>query len=161
MYDYYRSVAGELYKMSIDQFIVLAHRMRLTDEKLKYSADTNFKGLDEQDLREILKATKVFDGDGEALLCRERAGSHNINDKDHLYRYEFIEVLLRIAEFRYMENYSPKIKPLATNYVEALSVLSSQVLKPFFEEATSLWSGFRENHLWTVEINSLYSTNMP
>ena len=80
---------------------------------------------------------------------------------DHFYRYEFIEVLLRIAEFRYMESYSPKTKPLATNFVEALAVLNSQVLKPFFEDATSIWVGFRENQLWTVEINSLYTNNMP
>ena len=52
-------------------------------------------------------------------------------------------------------------KPLAQNFVEALTILKSQLLQPFFEEVTSLWSGFRENQLWTLEINSLYTNNMP
>ena len=59
-----------------------------------------------------------------------------------------------------MEKSPNSAQPPANNFVEALTMLNSQLLRPFYEEATSLWSGFREDQLWTVEVNNLYTSNM-
>ena len=58
MFDYYRAVSGGIYKISYEEFVMLAEKMRLIDKKAKYGVNQKFQGLDEHDLKEIFDETR-------------------------------------------------------------------------------------------------------
>ena len=58
MFDYYRAVSGELYKISYEEFVRLAEKMRIIDKKAKYGINQKFQGLDEHDLKQIFDETR-------------------------------------------------------------------------------------------------------
>ena len=60
--------------------------------------------MDEHDLKEIFDETRNPQNNTEINLDRYPIGlpQEHTSDKNHLYRYDFVEILIRIAEFRYM-----------------------------------------------------------
>jgi len=64
----------------------------------------------------------------------------------------FYESVVRIADFKYRLN---KIEP---NVLEGLKHLINRDLKGRYDNNT--WHPWRENHLWTLDIDDLYKTNM-
>lgn len=63
-----------------------------------------------------------------------------------LYRYEFLELLVRIADQKY------QVTGRAKTYNDALKAL----LKGVFESyERSPWQEFRDDHLWVKEVNNV------
>ena len=104
--------------------------------------------MDEHDFDRLFQATKMINPeDVDIKYAREKHQTDLSDAKEQLFRYEFGELLLRIARFRYMERekFIKDEEPLAKNYVEAITLLHTQVLRPFFDEITNIWAGFRHN----------------
>ena len=105
MYDYFRAASGGVYRLSYEELLKIAQNMRLVDEKSKYGVDNEFQGMDELDFKKIFDDTKTCGQDEiEVKIARGRRGRQN--SKNHLYRYEFSEFLLRLAQFRYMDTFT-------------------------------------------------------
>ena len=141
---------------------MLARLMNLTqDMKKKYSAESKEQVMDEHDFDRIFQATKMIKPeDVDIILAKSKLGQNDLDQKEQMCRYEFAEMLIRISVFRYKDRFMKGEEPLATSFIEAINMLHSQVLKPFYEEVTNVWLNFRQGQLWTLDINNLYIQNM-
>jgi hypothetical protein len=72
------------------------------------------------------------------------------NPDKALIRFEFIELLIRVAKEKYMK--SGECKSLTS----ALERLFDVNIMKLCEEALENWQGFRDDHLYTVEINDVF-----
>lgn len=73
------------------------------------------------------------------------------NPDKALIRFEFIEILVRIARDKYLKS------RIADNIVEAFEMLMDNNFLP--GSNVDEWQTWRENELWTVEVNDILSTN--
>lgn len=146
MYDFFKAYGGQLTSMGKFESKNLAREMKLTDKTAKkYASDAKTQTMDEQDFDLKFQATKTVQPgvvNHDLSLVRQKVTDQEA--KECLFRYEFPELLIRIAEFRYKEKFLQKDDPMAKTFVEAVIMLHQQVLKPFYDELTSMWQGFRE-----------------
>ena len=70
-----------------------------------------------------------------------------------LCRYELFEILVRIANVKYRESGQ------ASTYAEAFEKLLSWNIFNKYDMPCS-WQGFRENELWTLEVNDTLEANL-
>ena len=70
-----------------------------------------------------------------------------------LVRFEFWEILVRIANLKYRET------GVTQSFSEALSMLIEERLIPYAQSGFS-WQQFRTRHLWTMEVNDLFEANL-
>ena len=68
-----------------------------------------------------------------------------------LSRYEFLEVLVRLANFKYLETKT------VGSFAEATDKLITDSLKHFHYEP---WQQWREEHLWTMDVNDIFEANI-
>ena len=102
MFDFFRAMGGQLYSLGKPEFRMLAREMKLTDlTKKKYTSDAKTQVMDEHDLDLLLLATKTLMHGGDYDIGEARKKLSDQEAKEQLFRYEFPEMLLRIAEFRY------------------------------------------------------------
>ena len=94
------------------------------------------KSLTQQDIDRIFIATNFEEEDLEE------------NDDSSLCRYEYFEILVRIAKTKYVENGS------MTSISEACEKLISTFIIPNSIETLS-WQEFREHKLWALEIDDI------
>ena len=59
------------------------------------------------------------------------------NPPDELVRYEFVELLIRIADYKYMRKGEVQL------YAQAFGKLFTSVIEPWYREETSIWGNFR------------------
>jgi hypothetical protein len=76
----------------------------------------------------------------------------SIKNKSGFVRSEFIEVLVRISKFKFLET------GICPSYHEAFNHLIENFIKPNFNLLP--WQEFRTNELWTLEVNDVMETNM-
>ena len=69
-----------------------------------------------------------------------------------LARYEFYEILVRLAAAKYKD---PGVTP---TYSEALQKLITECVMP--NNDVSVWTEYRKNKIWTLEVNDVLETNM-
>lgn len=75
------------------------------------------------------------------------------NPDKFLWRYEFFEIIVRIAKEKYVKSRTCK------TLVEAVGrILSENVFK--YSEFVIPGQKWREDYLWTPLVNSLFATNM-
>eukprot|EP00349_Pseudokeronopsis_sp_Brazil_P006027 CAMPEP_0202967230 /NCGR_PEP_ID=MMETSP1396-20130829/12024_1 /ASSEMBLY_ACC=CAM_ASM_000872 /TAXON_ID= /ORGANISM="Pseudokeronopsis sp., Strain Brazil" /LENGTH=291 /DNA_ID=CAMNT_0049692037 /DNA_START=293 /DNA_END=1165 /DNA_ORIENTATION=+ len=74
------------------------------------------------------------------------------NPDKALCRFEFLEILVRIANSKYKE------PGLAANYSDALQKLLSTNIFPAVQPAP--WQEWREQELWTIDVNDLLEANL-
>lgn len=79
--------------------------------------------------------------------------SENENPVDELVRYEFVEILVRISDYKY------KRSGEKTSFSEAFGKLWSEVIEPWYQNETKVWAGFKSNQLLTAEVNDLIEKN--
>jgi hypothetical protein len=77
---------------------------------------------------------------------------HDANSKLELCRYEFYEILVRIAKERY------KDQGICSNVSDSLDCLINEYVLRFSEPGP--WQDFRDFTLWTLEVNDLYEANL-
>ena len=68
-----------------------------------------------------------------------------------LVRFEFWELLVRIASNKYM------VKDAPYTYSQSLEKLIEEKLRPYDHEP---WQAFRDKHLWTIEVNDILEANL-
>lgn len=102
---------------------------QVCDEKL------NLAGLDRQFTAATFQTVKV-----------------ETNPQDALQRFEFVEVIVRLAQDKF---YTPK---LAATMAEAVSRI---LLENFFEYGDyKEWQTFRDRELWTLDLNDIFEANL-
>ena len=69
-----------------------------------------------------------------------------------LKRFEFLEILVRLANIKYLE---PK---LVKSYAEATEKLITECLLPNFHPEP--WQEWRDKELWTIDVNDLFESNL-
>lgn len=69
-----------------------------------------------------------------------------------IVRFEFWELLVRIASSKYRETGQVK------SYSEALEKLIAEKLIPLAQPEP--WQAFRDNQLWTIEVNDILEANL-
>lgn len=69
-----------------------------------------------------------------------------------LSRFEFFEIIVRMASAKYKECGK------ADTYTEAVRQLIENDLLPFY--SVSKWQDWRENYLWTLDINDVFEANL-
>ena len=67
-------------------------------------------------------------------------------------RFQFYEALVRIAQFKY------KNQGLTDTVYEGVVKLLDEVLIPKYNNY--IWMGWRQDQLWTLEVDDLYKTNL-
>lgn len=75
------------------------------------------------------------------------------NDNRTLCRFEFMEILVRIAKGKYVEH------GRMTNLAEAFEKLLIEHILPMSEKLVP-WQAFRDNHMWNLPVNDLLMINM-
>ena len=76
------------------------------------------------------------------------------NPDKELCRYEFLEILVRIADVKYLKAKPPRAKL----YAEAFEKLIVEQVFPLFEPEP--WQEFRDDHLWCLNTNDVFEANL-
>ena len=126
----------------------------------------NFPYLNLQDVTRFMKQCDVFDSfltasqldylmaNVKAKLKAIDASKISGQQPNDLNRAEFIELIVRVAIFKYKEN-APK--GVIITMVECVEKLVIDCFKPNFDPAP--WQVFREEELWTRHVNLVYYDN--
>ena len=69
-----------------------------------------------------------------------------------LKRFEFLEIIVRLANSKYLE---PK---LVKTYAEATEKLITECVLPYY--VPEPWQEFRDKALWTIDVNDLLESNL-
>ena len=69
-----------------------------------------------------------------------------------LRRFEFLEILVRLANIKYFET------KIANSFAEATEKLISECILPNF--APEPWQEFRDDQLWTMDVNDIFEANL-
>ena len=75
-----------------------------------------------------------------------------IKQKTGLIRCEFMEYIVRLAAFKYVATGALK------TYHEAVQLVLDGFIKPNFKPMP--WQQFRDDELWTLEVNDVFETNL-
>jgi hypothetical protein len=75
------------------------------------------------------------------------------NDDKDLCRYEFLEIIVRIAKIKYIEN-----SKYAMSIAEATKKIIDEHIIPNFTPNIK-WQEFRDEELWELEVDELLKTN--
>ena len=75
-----------------------------------------------------------------------------IKNKNGLIRCEWLEYIVRLAKFKYVDT---QIVPTC---LEALKIVIEKYMKPNFIPLP--WQSFRDDELWCIEVNDVYEANM-
>ena len=82
----------------------------------------------------------------------EKNEHQDLNSKMELCRYEFYEILVRIANERYVN------KGICSKIHNALELLINDHVLPFSNPGP--WQEFRDKILWTIDVNDLFHANL-
>jgi hypothetical protein len=78
----------------------------------------------------------------------------SIPNKKGLVRCEFLEFLSRLAKAKFLD--TGKVK----TWTEAFEKLFEEFIKPNVLPKLEPWQQFRDNHLWTLEVNDVLQANL-
>ena len=104
----------------------------------------------------IVDKGKTQLSDIDRLFINTNAADINNTDKDEqkipnkLQRYEFLELMIRIANQKFRETKQVK------TFAEALLKLIDHIFS-YFEPAP--WQGFRDQYLWEIQSNDILQAN--
>lgn len=85
----------------------------------------------------------------------QEKGKNDYNPGDKLCRFEFWEILCRLAQQKFMLRESTIH---CTTFAEGLEkLLTEYILKNFTPDS---WQDFRNKELWTIDVNDLYEANL-
>lgn len=86
------------------------------------------------------------------LFISANYSENNANNAKELIRFEFFEVIVRIARARYFDSKQQ------TSYGVALELLMNDYLTNFTSAQT--WQQWRSTELWCLEVNDIYEANL-
>ena len=69
-----------------------------------------------------------------------------------LKRFEFLEILVRLANIKYLES------KIVKTYAEATEKLMVECILPYFTPEP--WQEFRDKELWTIDVNDMLEANL-
>jgi len=72
-----------------------------------------------------------------------------------LYRYEFLEVMIRISNAKFKDN--PDREDRVDTFAEALEMMLDTVLEKY---ELKPWQAFRDQELWNNEIDAVLKVNL-
>lgn len=76
------------------------------------------------------------------------------NPDRELCRFEFFELLLRISICKFKDTY------ICDTYHESFEKLIKEYVFRHSHKNQQSWQEFRENYLWTIEVNDLIEANL-
>lgn len=76
----------------------------------------------------------------------------NIKQKMGLIRSEFIEYLVRLSAFKFINS------GICSTFYESVKKVIEDYMKPNFHPMP--WQKFRDEELWTLEVNDVFETNL-
>ena len=76
------------------------------------------------------------------------------NPDNELIRFEFMEILVRIADVKY------KKAGITNTFAESTLKLIYDVLLPWFDREQGHWGDFRITKLWSIDVDDLITGNM-
>lgn len=85
------------------------------------------------------------------MIIASKVGSPPGVANSQLFRYEFLELFVRIADVKYRQSGRAK------NYNDALRMLLEKTLKKYEKQP---WQEFREEHLWKHPPNNVLHANL-
>jgi len=77
----------------------------------------------------------------------------NANNSDRLMRFQFLEVIVRLAKAKFIETGVEK------SFSSATARLIREHIKKY--DVPEDWQGFRDAELWTIQINDIMEPNIP
>jgi len=76
-----------------------------------------------------------------------------LKNKAGLIRCEFLEFLVRVAKFKFLES------GMCTNFTESWKMLYNNHIKPNSQNISE-WQPFRKRDLWTLDVNDVLQVNL-
>jgi len=128
---------------------------------LAKAARSNFPTINWISFTEYCSQCQVVDDKGVRLDTVDRAfiatnvelEKHEENPAAALQRYEFMEIIVRLADSKY------KGTGVCATYAESVQkILSDHFLK--LGDFTSEWQEFRDKELWTIDVNDVLEANL-
>ena len=86
------------------------------------------------------------------FVMANTATKGGIKAKTGLIRCEFLEYLIRLANFKHRDT-----KQVDT-FIDAIQIVINDYIKPNVEPLP--WQSFRDEELWTIEVNDVFDCNL-
>lgn len=83
----------------------------------------------------------------------EAGDSGNENPADELVRFEFVDILMMLAELKLKR--TGQVKSMS----EAFAKLWHDMVVPWYNTATKTFKDFRSTHLYTHEVDKVFKDN--
>lgn len=83
----------------------------------------------------------------------EAGDSGNENPADELVRFEFVDILMMLAEIKLKQ--TGQVKSMS----EAFAKLWHDMVVPWYNTATKTFKDFRSTHLYTHEVDKVFKDN--
>lgn len=138
-YEFLRDCYLDLQQASVYPFVnkmelsVFCERAKLVDEKINTAA-----------------CDLLFVSSNQAM----RPG---IKNKTGLIRGEFLEFVVRLAKFKYLDPPHGSGGP-AKSFRDAVDQVLNKFIKKNYNPQS--WQGFRTNELWTIDVNDVFDVNL-
>ena len=127
---------------------------------LHMAASSGFPATTEPEWRRLQARCRFLDAsvkqstiDNHFYAVNFEGEAQDDNPDKALIRFEFIELLVRVAKEKYRAG-----GPCAT-VAEAFEMLLDRNVLPQYREEAQVWQGFRDDLLYTVEVNDLFLAN--
>ena len=78
----------------------------------------------------------------------------NMNPAEALQRFEFLEIVVRLAKAKYLETGMTK------TFADAVNMLYLQNIQKY-DRISEEWNGWRNKHLYTIQVSDLMEPNLP
>lgn len=128
-----------------------------------FICQSSFPNISWIDFGNFCEKCKIIDGKGVTLATVDRAFiAANValdgqklsedNPTNALSRFEFLEIILRLAQSKYKET------GICATYEEAMSKLLEEHIFPYANPDP--WQEFRDELLWTIDVNDVLEVNL-
>ena len=136
--------------------LIKQHFAIIKEIYLETQSNSVYPFINKMELSEFCSKTNMMDdrlnlANADLLFVSSIQKHANIKNKSGLIRHEFLEFLVRMVKFKYIET------GIHVKYADAFRMMIEEHIKPNFSPE---WQQFRDRELWTVEVNDVLSINL-
>ena len=157
-----RFIKDDADKERVEQLIG-KHFMKIKKVFTSFIAQSSFPNVSWIDFGNFCEKCKIIDGKGVTLATVDRAFiAANVaadglklsddNPTNALSRFEFLEILVRLAQSKYKET------GICSTYEDSVQKLLEEHVFP--NSNPDSWQEFRDDYLWTIEVNDVLEANL-
>lgn len=139
--------------------VILKNFVKLKDLFVTLASKSNFPSITLLDFTSFAEQCKFLDKnvnistiDRLFIATNVEIIANDENPDKELCRFEVFEILLRMANFKFKE------QGICETYSEALEKLLKENVFPNYK--IHPWQEFRDNELWTVDVNDVFEANL-